>query len=347
MPAARTDPTSASGPSAAAGLAAGSGSVAPTALITGVTGQDGTYLSQSLLQRGYQVHGLVRHEDFVPLAPGADATAGVTAHAGDLRDSAGLRRLVLEVRPDHIYNLAGQTSVAASWDDPLDTLETSGYPVGVLLEAAWELQEQRGEPVRVVQASSAEIFGNAAQSPQNEGTPIAPVSPYGVAKALGHFLVGTYRQRGLHASSVILYNHESPLRPATFVTRKITQGAARIAQGLESTLALGNLDVQRDWGWAPDYVEAMRLAAEQPAAGDYVIGTGASHSVRDFVEAAFRASGITDWEQHVEIDPAFVRPADPALQLADSSKAREVLGWAPTVDFDELVRRMVEADLGG
>jgi GDPmannose 4,6-dehydratase len=201
--------------------------------------------------------------------------------------------------------------------------------------------------VSVVQASSAEIFGHAADAPQNEQTPIAPVSPYGVAKALGHFLVGTYRQRGLHASSVILYNHESPLRPPTFVTRKITQGAALIAQGLESTLSLGNLDVQRDWGWAPDYVEAMRLAASHDVAGDYVIGTGVSHSVRDFVEAAFRASGITDWERHVEIDPAFVRPADPALQLADSSLARTELGWSPTVDFDELVKRMVEAEFSG
>lgn len=313
----------------------------PVALITGVTGQDGTYLSRNLLQRGFEVHGLVRPGD------GADVADDVITHAGDLRDTAALRKLVLDVRPDHLYNLAGQTSVATSWDDPLATLETSGTPVGVLLEAAWQLQEQRGVPVRVVQASSAEIFGNAADAPQNEQTPIAPVSPYGVAKALGHFLVGTYRQRGLHASSVILYNHESPLRPPTFVTRKITQGAARIAQGLESTLALGNLDVQRDWGWAPDYVEAMRLAASHGVAGDYVIGTGVSHSVRDFVEAAFRASGITDWEGHVEIDQAFVRPADPTLQLADSSRARAELGWAPTVDFDELVKRMVEADLGG
>src|SRR5690554_5050422 len=311
----------------------------PVALITGVTGQDGTYLSQDLLERGYEVHGLVRPGD------GADATDGVTTHACDLRDTDELRKLVLSLKPDQLYNLAGQTSVAASWVDPLATLETSGTPVGVLLDAAWQLQEQRGVQVSVVQASSAEIFGNAATAPQNEQTPVAPVSPYGVAKALGHFLVGTYRQRGLHASSVILYNHESPLRPPTFVTRKITQGAARIAQGLESTLSLGNLDVQRDWGWAPDYVEAMRLAASHASPGDYVIGTGVSHSVRDFVEAAFRASGIDDWERHVEIDPAFVRPADPALQLADSSRARSVLGWAPTVDFDELVKRMVEADL--
>ncbi len=311
----------------------------PGALITGVTGQDGTYLSRRLLELGYEVHGLVRPGD------AADVTSGVSAHPCDLRDSAELRRLVFELEPQEIYNLGGQTSVASSWDDPLATLETSGTPVGVLLEAAWELQEKRGEPVRVVQASSAEIFGHATETPQNEQTPIAPISPYGVAKALGHFLVGTYRQRGLHASSVILYNHESPLRPPSFVTRKITRGAARIAQGLDSSLALGNLDAQRDWGWAPDYVEAMRLAAGHDTADDYVIGTGVSHSVRDFVEAAFRASGIDDWERYVDIDPEFVRPADPAVQLADSSKARDVLGWAPTVTFDELVKRMVEADL--
>ncbi|MEX1078677.1 MAG: GDP-mannose 4,6-dehydratase [Homoserinimonas sp.] len=311
----------------------------PSALITGVSGQDGTYLSRTLLKRGYDVHGLVKPGD------GAKTTAGVIVHRCDLRDAAELRRLTLELQPNEIYNLGGQSSVAASWDDPLGTLAASGTPVGALLDAAWELQESHRVAPRVVQASSAEIFGNAAQSPQNETTPIAPVSPYGVAKALGHFLVGSYRQRGLHASSVILYNHESPLRPPTFVTRKITRAAARIAQGLDSTLRLGTLDVQRDWGWAPDYVEAMRLAAGHETGGDYVIGTGVSHSVRDFVETAFRAAGISDWEAHVEIDQTYLRPADPAVQLADSSRAREVLGWAPTVGFDELVQRMVAADL--
>src|SRR5690554_5086608 len=312
----------------------------PTALITGVTGQDGTYLSRSLLERGYRVHGLVRPGD------GADAVTSVTTHECDLRDGPELRRITLGLQPEEIYNLGGQSSVAASWGDPPATLAASGYPVGVLLEAAWELQQNEGHPVKLVQASSAEIFGHAPHSPQNEETPVAPISPYGVAKALGHFLVGTYRLRGLHASSVIFYNHESPLRPPTFVTRKITRGAARIAQGLDQKLTLGNLDVQRDWGWAPDYVEAMRLAAAHKVGGDYVIGTGVAHSVRDFVEAAFRAAGIDDWEPYVDIDDAFVRPADPSLQVADSSRAREVLGWQPTVEFEELVRRMVEADFG-
>ena len=251
---------------------------------------------------------------------------------------------MLGTRPDELHNLAGQSSVAASWRDPVDTLASTGTPVGVLLDAAWELQEAGLRP-KVVQASSAEIFGNAAVSPQTESTPIAPASPYGAAKALGHFLVGVYRARGLHASSVILYNHESPLRPETFVTRKITRAVARIARGLDQQLTLGTIDIERDWGWAPDYVEAMRLAAAHDTGGDYVIGTGVGHTIRDFVVAAFAAAGIPDWERHVTVDPDLVRPADPARQLADSSKARDVLGWQPTVDFETLVRRMVEADL--
>jgi GDPmannose 4,6-dehydratase len=310
----------------------------PIALITGVTGQDGTYLSRDLLERGYEVHGLAKPGD------GSGAVPGVTTHACDLRDGAELRRVTLHVRPDELYNLGGQSSVAASWRDPLATLEVSGTPVGVLLDAAWHLHEA-GKTVRVVQASSAEIFGDAPVSPQNEATPVAPLSPYGVAKALGHHLVKVYRSRGLHASSVILYNHESPLRPETFVTRKITRAAARIARGLDQQVTLGTLHIERDWGWAPDYVEAMRLAAAHNTGGDYVIGTGVSHTIRDFVVAAFAAAGVPDWERHVTVDPALIRPADPARQLADSSKARDVLGWQPTVDFETLVRRMVEADL--
>lgn len=310
----------------------------PRALITGVSGQDGRYLSRNLVERGYEVHGTVRPNS------GADAADGVTLHPCDLRDTVELRRLVLELQPDEIYNLGGQSSVAASWRDPLETLASTGTPVAVLLDAAWELHEQGARP-RVVQASSAEIFGEASASPQNESTPIAPLSPYGAAKALGHHLVGVYRRRGLHAASVVLYNHESPLRPETFVTRKITGTVARISRGLDEQLTLGTIDIERDWGWAPDYVEAMRLAAGHDTAGDYVIGTGVSHTIRDFVVAAFSAAGIADWERHLTVDPDLVRPADPTRQLADSSKAHEVLGWQPTVEFTELVRRMVEADL--
>jgi GDPmannose 4,6-dehydratase len=311
----------------------------PRALLTGITGQDGTYLTELLLERGYEVHGIVK--------PGDDGTrvaGAVTQHAVDLADAAALRAAVLAVAPDELYNLGGLTSVATSWTDPVTTVAVTGTPVATLLEAAWTLRES-GVDVAVVQASSAEIFGHAASAPQNESTPIAPVSPYGAAKALGHFLVGAFRSRGLRASSAILYNHESPLRPETFVTRKITASVARIARGKQATLTLGSLDARRDWGWAPDYVDALHRMATRPVGGDYVIGTGEAHSVREFVAAAFAAAGITDWQPLVETDPAFVRAADPALQLADASKARRELDWAPTCTFDELVARLVRADL--
>lgn len=309
----------------------------PRALITGLSGQDGTYLSRLLLDRGYEVHGVVKPDD--PLeAP------EVQLHPADLRNARALAAIVEVVAPDELYNLGGLTSVARSWDDPLETVEVTGASVAALLEAAWN-QHQGGTPVAFVQASSAEIFGVAEQVPQNELTPIAPVSPYGAAKALGHFLVRAFRERGMAASSAILYNHESPLRPETFVTRKITSSAARISRGQQQKLTLGNLDAERDWGWAPDYVEALSLMAHHPGGGDFVIGTGHSHTVRDFVAAAFAAVDIVDWQPYVEVDPAFNRAADPNRQLADSSKARAQLGWTPTVGFDELVARMVHADL--
>lgn len=311
----------------------------PRALITGVTGQDGTYLSQLLLEQGYEVHGVVKPGD-----DGGRPPAGVELHPADLADAEALRRIVLGVEPDELYNFGGLTSVAGSWADPVTTVAVTGTPVATLLDAAFVLHE-RGLPIAVVQASSAEIFGSAAESPQNESTPIAPVSPYGAAKALGHFLVRAFRSRGLRASSAILYNHESPLRPETFVTRKITASAARIARGRQQTLSLGSLDVERDWGWAPDYVDALHRMTRQPTGGDFVIGTGEAHSVRDFVRTAFAAAGIDDWQAHVEIDPAFVRAADPAMQLADASKAARELGWRPTCTFDELVTRLVHADL--
>jgi GDPmannose 4,6-dehydratase len=313
----------------------------PVALITGVTGQDGTYLARDLLEQGFEVHGLVKPGD-VSLA---DRSPFVVAHEGDLTDAGFLANLIARVAPDEVYNLAGQTSVAASWIDPVGTAATTGSAVASMALGCWELQERTGKSVRFVQASSAEIFGAATQVPQQEATAILPVSPYGAAKAFGHFTVSAFRSRGLHASSCILYNHESPLRPETFVTRKITAAAARISLGLQDTLSLGTLDVSRDWGWAPDYVRAMQLAARHAEAADFVIGSGVEHTVRDFVAAAFTAAGISDWEDRVVLDPAFVRPADPPRQLADSSRARDMLGWMPEVGFDELVARMVAADL--
>ena len=313
------------------------------ALVTGATGQDGSYLVEQLLAEGAEVHALVRDEDG---AHGATSLPpGVHAHVADLTDGRALEDVVARVAPGELYNLGGLSSVALSWEEPALTAQVTGVAVGYLLRAAFELQERTGEPVRVVQASSAEIFGHAVQVPQDEDTPVRPLTPYGAAKAYAHHLVGVYRARGLHASACILYNHESPRRPEAFVTRKITAGAARIARGLQDGLAMGNLDARRDWGWAPDYVSAMVLAARADAARDYVVATGVAHSVRDFVAAAFRAAGIDDWESRVTLDPRFARPSDAPEQVGDAGRARELLGWAPTVDFDEIVRRMVENDL--
>jgi GDPmannose 4,6-dehydratase len=247
--------------------------------------------------------------------------------------------------PDEIYNLAAVSSVFMSWQEPVHTAEVNALPVAQLLESAWRLQERTGKAVRIVQASSAELFGQATMSPQTEETPINPSSPYGAAKAFAHHMVGVYRQRGLFASSCILYNHESPRRPESFVTRKITASAARIALGLQDTLELGGLDSRRDWGWAPDFAEALRLAgaAEEPA--DFIIATGETHSVRDFVERAFTRAGIKDWRELVSIDTSFARPVDPIEQVGDASKAQQVLGWKPTKPFDDIVDAMVDHDL--
>lgn len=306
----------------------------PIALITGITGQDGTYLSRALLADGVEVHGVVRPKSSRPVEP------GVIVHQGDMLDDRMLTELVTGLQPDELYHLAGQTSVAASWADPVGTVRETGAPTAALLHAIAESSAH----TRFVLASSAEIFGRAP-APQNESTPIAPLSPYGSAKALAHHLVGGYRERGVHASSSILYNHESPLRPERFVTRKITVAAARIARGLQDTITLGNLDAARDWGWAPDVVAALRLAAAHPEPGDYVIGTGELHTVREFAVEAFAAAGIDDGEDRVVIDETLLRPTDPPVQLADSTKARTELGWRPTVNFTELVKRMVQHDL--
>lgn len=311
------------------------------ALITGLTGQDGSYLAEQLAALGWEVHALVRGR----VAVGDSSAKSPILHVGDLMDLARIVRVLDEVEPDVVFNLGGISSVATSWHRPVDTGLISGIAVVALLEAAAKLQTRTGRAVRFVQASSSEIFGDASQVPQTESTPIAPVSPYGMAKAYGHQAVSIYRSKGLHASACILYNHESPRRPDSFVTRKITAGAAQIAAGKLDRLMLGNLDLKRDWGWAPDYVDALVRAADASAPGDYVIATGQSHSIREFAAAAFSAVGIEDWENRIGIDQRFVRPADPHDMLGDASKARDVLGWAPTVDFEEIVARMAAHDV--
>ena len=314
-----------------------------TALVTGITGQDGSYLADLLVAEGCAVHGLVVPGD--PLLPVLrERMPGAVIHEGDLGDAAAMTVLVDEVEPDEVYNLGGVSSVAFSWEQPLLTSRVTGSGVGALLEAAWQTQQRTGRAVRVLQASSAEIFGSPTEVPQTEDTPIRPVSPYGAAKAFAHHLVGVYRSRGLHASACILYNHESPRRPETFVTRKITKAAAMVAAGAQDTVLLGNLDARRDWGWAPDYVDAMRRAVRHEQAGDYVVATGRAHSVREFVAAAFQHAGIRDWESRVVVDAALMRPSDADVQIGDATRARTVLGWAPTVSFEQMVARMVEHD---
>lgn len=313
-----------------------------TALVTGVTGQDGTLLARRLVAEGVQVHGLAHS------AADRDAWAGpaeVHVHVGDLTDTAGVEALVRDVAPDEVYNLAGISSVAFSWEQPVLTGAVTGLGAVGVYEAARRLQESSGRPVRVVQASSAEIFGVPDRAPQDESTPVRPVSPYGAAKAYAHQMAAVYRSRDLHVATCVLYNHESPLRPQAFVTRKITAAAARIAADGGGALALGNTDVRRDWGWAEDYVDALVRALRHDVADDYVVATGRTHSVAEFVAAAFARVGIDDWQQHVVTDPRFVRPVDPGEVVGDATKAREVLGWTPTVEFEEVVGRMVDHDV--
>jgi len=313
----------------------------PRAFITGVSGQDGSYLAERLLEDGWDLHALVRSasaEDENPLDP------AITVHEGDLDSPGPLTGLIDGVEPDVVFNLAGISSVAKSWDEPALTGRVTGQSVAVMLDAAWRTQERLGRPVRFVQASSAEIFGASDDVPQTERTAIRPTSPYGAAKAFAHHLVGVYRGRGLPASAAVLYNHESPRRPLAFVTRKITAGVAAIAAGRSDSLSLGNLDAQRDWGWAPDYVDALVRMAASDRPEDYIVATGVAHTVREFVGAAFAAAGIDDWEHLVTIDPRFARPVDAPLSVGDPSRIRDDLGWTPTLDFEGIVARMVEND---
>lgn len=315
-----------------------------TALITGITGQDGGYLAEQLLAEDVLVHGLVRPGEAAsdPIMALGDSVA---LHTADLGDEDALTRVIRSCEPDEVYNLAGVSSVAASWEQPALTAEVNGALVARLLQLIWLEQERRDASIVFVQASSGEIFGGATSSPQEESTALTPRSPYGASKAFAHLLVQVFRERGLHASNAILYNHESPRRPTTFVTRKITSTVAAISQGRASELVLGNLDARRDWGWAPDYVDAMARAARHHEPGDYVVATGQSHTVRDFVAAAFAHVGIDEWEHLVRTDPAFVRPVDAVELVGDATRARQVLDWAPQVSLYEIVGRMVEADL--
>src|SRR3954452_7500953 len=282
------------------------------AFITGISGQDGSYLAERLLAEGVEVHALAHALEPPPEAP------GVELHRGDLTDSDEVRALLVDLAPDEVYNLAALSSVARSWQEPDLTARLNGMAAAALLESAHLVQEKQGRPVRFVQASSAEIFGEPDRSPQDESTPVRPVNPYGAAKAFAHHMVHVSRPRELHAVSAILYNHESPRRPDHFVTRKITSTAAAIAQGRADVLALGNLDARRDWGWAPDYVDAMVRAARADVPRDYVVATGVGRSVRDFVAAAFARAGLSDWERYVVVDPEFVRPADPTELVGDA-----------------------------
>ena len=309
-----------------------------TALVTGVTGQDGGFLADRMLDAGYTVHGLVRPGD-VELVD-----ARVVQHTGDLTDGSRLGELVAGLRPDVLVNLGGLSSVAASWRQPVLTAQVTGLAVLELLEAAWRLHDH-GHPVRFLQASSAEIFGEAEEVPQSELTPIRPVSPYGAAKALAHHATRMYRARGLPASTVILYGHESPRRRPSFVARKITTGVAAIVRGDASELVFGNLDATRDWGWAPDFVDAMVRVLEGSWPDDYVVSTGEAHSVREFADAAFAAAGLGPGARYLRSDPELSRVGDGAVQVGDATRIRERLGWAPTKSFGGVVAAMVTADL--
>jgi GDPmannose 4,6-dehydratase len=313
----------------------------PRALITGITGQDGSYLAELLLAKGYEVAGVVRrtsHHSYERIEHLLDS---VQVMAADLLDQHSLTTVLQETRPDEVYNLAAQSYVPTSWTQPVLTGEFTALGVTRILEAIRLVHPG----TRFYQASSSEMFGRVTETPQRETTSFYPRSPYGVAKVYGHWITVNYRESyNLYAVSGILFNHESPRRGIEFVTRKVTDGVARIKLGLAKELRLGNLDARRDWGFAGDYVEAMWRMLQQPTPQDYVIGTGQTHSVRELVEAAFGHVGL-QWEEYVRMDPKFVRPAEVDLLQADPSKARRELGWSPTVSFQSLVAMMVDADL--
>jgi len=318
------------------------------ALITGITGQDGSYLAELLLSKGYEVHGIIRRAstfntgrlDGIYADPHSGRTR-LRLHYGDLSDASALARLVGQIQPDEVYNLAAQSHVRVSFDSPEYTADITGTGTVRLLEAIRET----GIKPRFYQASSSEMYGKVQEVPQRETTPFYPRSPYGCAKVFSFWITVNYRESyGMHASNGILFNHESPRRGETFVTRKITRALAHIKAGLQDKLYLGNLDAKRDWGYAKEYVEAMWLMLQQDKADDYVIATNETHSIREFLDVAFEYAGL-DWKKYVEIDPRYYRPAEVDLLIGDYSKARAQLGWEPKTKFNDLVKLMVEADM--
>lgn len=318
----------------------------PRALITGITGQDGLYLSELLLAKGYEVHGIIRGQNNPKREVVEQIVPDVVLHTGDLTDLSSLLRAMSEARPDEFYNLGAVSFVAYSWENARVTTEVTGNGVLNALEAVRLYSGTDPAKVRFYQASSSEMFGKVQEVPQREKTLLWPRSPYGVAKVYGHYMTINYRESyGMHASSGILFNHESPRRGPEFVTRKVSMAVAAIALGMQDTLTMGNLDAKRDWGFAGDYVEGMWRMLQQPEADDYVLSTGETHSIRDLLDAAFARVGIDDWSTYVEQNPRFMRPAEVDMLVGDSTKARDRLGWRPTVGFRELVEMMVDNDL--
>jgi GDPmannose 4,6-dehydratase len=315
--------------------------MAKRAVVTGITGQDGSYLAEFLLEKGYEVIGVVRRSSLPNLGRIQHLLGRVSLRPADLLDQLSLLRLIQDVKPHEIYNLAAMSFVPASWDQPLLTGDYNSMGVTRLLEAIRHVDTS----IKLYQASSSEMYGRVREVPQTELTPFYPRSPYGVSKVFGHYITVNYRESyNMFAVSGILFNHESPRRGLEFVTRKVTDGVARIKLGLSDHLPLGNLDACRDWGFAGDYVRAMWMMLQQDQADDYVIATGVSHSVRQLVETAFAHVGL-DWQKYVRIDPAFLRPAEVDHLIGDASKAKRVLGWEPSVSFEKLVAMMVDADI--
>src|SRR5580700_1096561 len=318
------------------------------ALITGITGQDGSYLAELLLAKGYEVHGIIRRASTFNTgrlnaiySDAHDAKTRLFLHYGDLSDASGLSRLLNQIKPDELYNLAAQSHVRVSFDSPEYTTDITATGTVRLLEA----MRETGLKARFYQASSSEMYGLVRETPQTEKTPFYPRSPYGVAKVYSFWITVNYRESyGMHASNGILFNHESPRRGETFVTRKITRAVAHIKAGLQDKLYLGNLEAKRDWGYAKEYVEAMWLMLQQEKPDDYVVATNETHSIREFLDLAFGHAGL-DWQKHVEIDPRYYRPAEVDLLIGDYSKAKKLLGWEPKTKFADLARLMVDADI--